>query len=110
MAAFLFLTTIVVGLLSAFLYSPLKRQAAIVGYTRPLDSWKNVHGIENRAIEDTMACEDLHYHEPSGMLYSACMDDMEKASGWFPGYVGLIRYPDLGELRSESIRMLINAL
>ncbi|KAI0888216.1 calcium-dependent phosphotriesterase [Annulohypoxylon maeteangense] len=85
MAVFLYITTIVVGILSAFLYSPLKREALILGVLRPLSSWEKVHGIENRVIEDTVACEDLHYHEPSGLLYSACMDDMKKASGWFPG-------------------------
>ncbi|KAI1451387.1 calcium-dependent phosphotriesterase [Annulohypoxylon moriforme] len=90
MAIFLYLTTVVVGLLSAFLYAPLKRHATILGILQP---WEKVHGIENIVIEDTVACEDLHYHEPSGMLYSACMGDMEKASGWFPGS-GTLDHPE----------------
>ncbi|KAI2469671.1 calcium-dependent phosphotriesterase [Annulohypoxylon bovei var. microspora] len=93
MALFLYLTTIVVGILSALLYAPLKREAAIVGLLRPLNSWKNIHGIENRVIGDTVACEDLHYHEPSGMLYSACTGDMVKATSWFPGS-GTLDHPE----------------
>lgn len=91
MAFFLYVTTIVVGTLSALLYAPLKREATILGFFRPLGSWQNVHGIENHAIDGTVACEDLHYHEPSDMLYSACGGDIEKAAGWFPGYVATIR-------------------
>ncbi|XXG95664.1 hypothetical protein Hte_001933 [Hypoxylon texense] len=85
MAFFLYVSIVVVGALSAFLYAPLKREATILGLFRPLDSWQNVHGIENHAIDGTVACEDLHYHEPSNMLYAACGGDLEKAASWFPG-------------------------
>ncbi|OTA90113.1 hypothetical protein M434DRAFT_14147 [Hypoxylon sp. CO27-5] len=93
MAFLLYLTTIVVGILSALLYAPVKREATVLGLFRPLNSWQNVHGIENRVIPDTVACEDLHYHETSGMLYTACAGDMEKAAGWFPGS-GSLDYPN----------------
>ncbi|KAI0836307.1 calcium-dependent phosphotriesterase [Hypoxylon sp. FL0890] len=93
MAFFLYLTTIVVGVLSALLYAPVKREATIFGLFRPLNSWQNVHGIENRAIPDTIACEDLHYHEPSELLFSACTGDIEKAAGWFPG-AGSLDHPE----------------
>ncbi|KAI1411108.1 calcium-dependent phosphotriesterase [Hypoxylon sp. FL1857] len=93
MAFFLYLATIVIGVLSALLYAPIKREATVIGLFRPLSSWQNVHGIENRVIPDTVACEDLHYHEPSGLLYSACAGDMEKAAGWFPG-AGSLDYPE----------------
>lgn len=83
----LYVTLVVVGVLSALLYTPVKRGVVVLGFLRPIESWQNVHGIENRVIEDTVACEDLHYHEPSGMLYSACGGDLEKAATWFPGYV-----------------------
>ncbi|KAI1502017.1 serum paraoxonase/arylesterase [Biscogniauxia marginata] len=85
MALLLYLTVTVLGALVALLYPPLKQQAIVMGLTRPLASWENVHGFENRVIEDTVACEDLHYHEPSGLLYLGCGGDLVKASGWFPG-------------------------
>ncbi|KAI1634766.1 serum paraoxonase/arylesterase [Biscogniauxia mediterranea] len=85
MALFLYLTVTVLGALAAFLYAPLKQGAIVMGLTRPLASWVNVHGLENRVIEDTVACEDVHYHAPTGMLYLGCIGDLVKASGWFPG-------------------------
>lgn len=36
------------------------------------------------AISDTVHCEDLHYHAPSGMLFTACEDDAETRFKWFP--------------------------
>ncbi|KAI1387745.1 calcium-dependent phosphotriesterase [Hypoxylon trugodes] len=85
MAVILYLTTIVVAWLLAILYAPVKQQITVLGLLRPLESWQNVHGIENHIIQDTIACEDLHYHEQSGLLYSACQGDLVKAAGWFPG-------------------------
>ncbi|KAI0004435.1 calcium-dependent phosphotriesterase [Xylariaceae sp. FL0662B] len=85
MAPFVYLAVVVLTALTAVIYSPVKRRVAIMGLTRHPSSWTNIHGIENRAVPDTIACEDLHHHTPSGMLYSACMGDMEKMSGWFPG-------------------------
>ncbi|KAI0178630.1 calcium-dependent phosphotriesterase [Hypoxylon sp. FL1284] len=93
MALFFYATVVVLGALSALLYAPLKRDATMLGLFRPLDSWQNVHGNENRFIDGTVACEDLHYHEPSGMLYSACMGDLEIAAGWFPG-AGSLDHPE----------------
>ncbi|KAI2626995.1 calcium-dependent phosphotriesterase [Hypomontagnella submonticulosa] len=89
----LYVTLVVVGVLSALLYTPVKRGVVVLGFLRPIESWQNVHGIENRVIEDTVACEDLHYHEPSGMLYSACGGDLEKAATWFPG-AGSLGHPE----------------
>ncbi|OTB03601.1 hypothetical protein M426DRAFT_321522 [Hypoxylon sp. CI-4A] len=84
MASFLYITTIVVATISAFLYAPIQRRIAIFGINRPLSSWQNVHGIENRVIENTIGCEDVHYHEPTGLLFTACHGDIAKAAGWFP--------------------------
>ncbi|KAI0599488.1 serum paraoxonase/arylesterase [Biscogniauxia sp. FL1348] len=85
MALFLYLTVTVLGALAALLYTPLKQSAIVMGLTRPLESWENVHGLENRIVEDTVACEDVHYHAPTGTLYLGCVGDLVKASGWFPG-------------------------
>ncbi|KAI0386462.1 calcium-dependent phosphotriesterase [Hypomontagnella monticulosa] len=93
MGVSLYVTLVVVGVLSALLYTPVKRTVVVLGFLRPLETWQNVHGVENRVIEDTIACEDLHHHEPSGMLYSACAGDLEKAATWFPG-AGSLDHPE----------------
>ncbi|KAL2131364.1 hypothetical protein VTI74DRAFT_5175 [Chaetomium olivicolor] len=35
-------------------------------------------------IPDTVHCEDLHYHAPSGTLFTACEDNFETRFKWFP--------------------------
>ena len=35
-------------------------------------------------IPDTINCEDIHYHAPSGMLFTACEDNVETRFRWFP--------------------------
>ncbi|KAI1078918.1 calcium-dependent phosphotriesterase [Whalleya microplaca] len=85
MAIFVYLTVTVLTALTAVLYSPLKRDIAILGLNRSPTSWKNIHGSESHVIPDTIACEDLHHHTPSGLIYTACTGDIEKVAGWFPG-------------------------
>ncbi|KAJ5377830.1 uncharacterized protein N7496_005239 [Penicillium cataractarum] len=36
-------------------------------------------------IEDTVHCEDLHYHRPANLLFTACEDVKETRFDWFPG-------------------------
>ncbi|RCI12336.1 hypothetical protein L249_1108 [Ophiocordyceps polyrhachis-furcata BCC 54312] len=36
------------------------------------------------AIPNTLHCEDLHYHEPSGQIFTACEDDEKTRYSWFP--------------------------
>ncbi|CEJ56848.1 hypothetical protein PMG11_05565 [Penicillium brasilianum] len=36
-------------------------------------------------IEDTVHCEDLHYHRPANLLFTACEDVKDIRFGWFPG-------------------------
>ncbi|KAI5866340.1 calcium-dependent phosphotriesterase [Durotheca rogersii] len=84
MATLLYLAAAVFGVLSILLYAPVKQTVLILGVTRPLDTWQNIHGLETHVIPDTVSCEDLHYHEPSGVIYSACAGDLERMAGWFP--------------------------
>lgn len=35
-------------------------------------------------IDDTVHCEDLHHHLPSGLLFTACEDDPDTRYAWFP--------------------------
>jgi hypothetical protein len=36
-------------------------------------------------IEDTVHCEDLHYHRPANLLFTACEDVKDIRFDWFPG-------------------------
>lgn len=35
-------------------------------------------------IENTINCEDLHHHEPSGLIFTACEDYVGSRLAWFP--------------------------
>lgn len=35
-------------------------------------------------IPDTINCEDIHYHAPSGTLFTVCEDNIETRFRWFP--------------------------
>ncbi|CAJ2503650.1 Uu.00g110440.m01.CDS01 [Anthostomella pinea] len=90
MVLLLSLAMTLLGAFAALVYGPVKHTCEVMGLFRPHgDAWVNIHGIENRVIPDTVACEDLHYHEASGMLYSACSGDIEEMAGWFPGATAL---------------------
>ncbi|KAI1748997.1 serum paraoxonase/arylesterase family protein [Xylaria castorea] len=90
MAVFLYFVVTLLGALGAWLYTPVRHFVAVAGL-RPFESSANVHGVETQFIPDTVACEDLEYHAPSGMLYTACVGDIEIARGWNPGAEALAR-------------------
>ncbi|TGJ80253.1 hypothetical protein E0Z10_g8501 [Xylaria hypoxylon] len=92
MAVFLYFVVALLSALSAWLYTPVKHFVTVLGI-RPFDSSVNIHGVETRFIPDTAGCEDLEFHVPSGMLYTACVGDVEVARGWNPGAEALER-PD----------------
>jgi hypothetical protein len=50
------------------------------------------------AIPDTVHCEDVHYHAPSGTLFTACEDNAETRFKWFPPLANF----DDPELASQS--------
>ncbi|RFU73114.1 serum paraoxonase arylesterase family [Trichoderma arundinaceum] len=35
-------------------------------------------------IDNTLHCEDMHYHEPSGLIFTACEDHKGSRLRWFP--------------------------
>lgn len=53
-------------------FGPLKQRLTVFGVTRDIDSIINIHGDGFRVIPDTVQCEDLHLHEESGLLFTAC--------------------------------------
>ncbi|KAI1164817.1 serum paraoxonase/arylesterase family protein [Nemania serpens] len=92
MAVFFYFAVPFLGALGAWLYPPARHFATVLGI-RPFESSTNVHGVETQFIPNTAGCEDLEYHAPSGMLYTACVGDVEIARGWNPGAEALER-PD----------------
>ncbi|KAI8631717.1 hypothetical protein F5Y19DRAFT_402504 [Xylariaceae sp. FL1651] len=92
MAVSVYVLVTLLGALGAWIYGPVKHFTVVLGI-RPFETWANVHGIEIRAIPNTVACEDLEYHPQSGMLYTACSGDIEIASGWMPG-AGALEHPE----------------
>ncbi|KAI1328706.1 serum paraoxonase/arylesterase family protein [Xylariaceae sp. FL0255] len=91
MAAFFYLVVTFLGVLGAWIYAPVKHNLSVLGV---LDQKTGIiHGVENRIIPDTIACEDLEYHAPSGMLYTACNGNIQTAAGWMPG-AGSLEHPE----------------
>lgn len=67
-------------------YAPLKTKYIVAGFSRPRDQIVNIHGDQLVKIPNTSHCEDLHYHEPSNKLITACQNTKVKNArrGWFP--------------------------
>lgn len=85
----LFAPVVVVTFLVVFasrLYAPLKTKYIVAGFSRPRDEIVNVHGEQLVKIPNTSHCEDLHYHEPSNKLITACQNTKAPNArrGWFP--------------------------
>lgn len=72
--------------LGAALYNPLELRVRVLGINRPLPI-QNMHGEEIRVIPDTPHAEDLHVHEPSGLIFTASEESEECRWKWFPPYV-----------------------
>ncbi|KAK1756966.1 hypothetical protein QBC47DRAFT_173876 [Echria macrotheca] len=56
-------------------------------------------------IPDTVNCEDLHYHKQSGMLFTACEDNVEGRFRWFPPLANFDD-PELGRKSRGSIHVV----
>lgn len=82
-AAFLVL---VLAMVVASLYGPVKQRLVVLGFTRNADSIVDIHGQGLRIIENTEQCEDSHYHKDSGMIFTACQgsEDVAARWAWFP--------------------------
>lgn len=80
-----YLLSLLVAALAALLYTPIARNVTVLGFSRePLTSPVRAQGEGFYRIEDTMQCEDLHYHEPSGQIFAACEDSILPRFEWFP--------------------------
>ncbi|PFH59240.1 hypothetical protein XA68_12639 [Ophiocordyceps unilateralis] len=57
------------------------------------------------AIPDTVYCEDLHYHESSGLIFAACEDDEKTRHSWFPP-LGIFDDPAIGSKARGSLKVI----
>ncbi|KAK8087122.1 hypothetical protein PG994_002096 [Apiospora phragmitis] len=80
--------SIAVGLLSVFLAylygTQVYRQLAIFGVFRTPSSTHTSAEDAIVAIEGTKHCEDLHWHEPSQRLFTACEGSQTTRFSWWP--------------------------
>ncbi|KAH6850443.1 hypothetical protein B0I37DRAFT_114420 [Chaetomium sp. MPI-CAGE-AT-0009] len=80
------------------------RAATVLGVLRKYPHGATVQG-DVIAIPDTVHCEDLHYHAPSGTLFTACEDDAETRFKWFPPLVNFDD-PELGSKSRGSLHVI----
>lgn len=80
-----FLNITILAVLAAMFAGPLYRQVTLLGVLRkPIENNQYIEGQNLIKIEDTMQCEDLHYHASSNKLFTACEDSVLPRFEWFP--------------------------
>ncbi|KAK2060654.1 serum paraoxonase/arylesterase [Colletotrichum caudatum] len=82
-----------------------KRVITLRGIGRGVVNTPVLHGGDFVLIEDTIHCEDIHHHVPSGLLFTACEDDKTTRSSWFPG-LGHLDDPVKGSKQKGSIHVI----
>lgn len=79
--------SVTVALLAYAIYSWgtfIYHNAVVFGFLRTNPSSTHVQQEDIRYIPDTVHCEDLHYHAPSKIIFTACEDHAETRFQWFP--------------------------
>ncbi|KAI9040478.1 serum paraoxonase/arylesterase family protein [Aspergillus affinis] len=76
------------AILCAFLaryYTPVVHYLTVFGVSRtPTPAVRLATEPSFVKIEDTVVCEDLHYYEPAGKIFTACEDHYASRFQWFP--------------------------
>ncbi|PNY23698.1 Serum paraoxonase/arylesterase 1 [Tolypocladium capitatum] len=77
--------TLIFAVLVAYLYGPGVRRAGVVlGLFRNPANTALTSAGGFAVVEGTTHCEDLHFHEPSKLLFTACEDTETTRHFWFP--------------------------
>lgn len=82
---------VVAAFFAASLYGPVYRELTILGVFRNPSSAVIAEDQGFYKIDDTIHCEDLHYH--SNRLFTACEDSPQTRFGWFPPMVVFTQPP-----------------
>ncbi|POR39519.1 Serum paraoxonase/arylesterase 1 [Tolypocladium paradoxum] len=76
---------LIFAVLVAYLYGPgVRRTGVVLGLFRTPASTVQTLANDFGIVERTTHCEDLHYHEPSNLLFTACEDTESTRYSWFP--------------------------
>ncbi|GKT52115.1 SET domain-containing protein 3 [Colletotrichum spaethianum] len=106
MAALMSVLVAGLAIFGGYTYGPVaKRMATLIGFGREAVNTPVLHGGDFIAIEDTVHCEDIHHHVPSGFLFTACEDDETTRALWFPG-LGHLDDPVKGSKQKGSIHVI----
>jgi hypothetical protein len=99
--------------LIAFYLPPTTHQLRVFGIlSRPSDALGNTHAhayrqgestAEVKLVPGTTYCEDLHLHERSGLLVTACEGEQQDRRGWFPPLGVFDRPPVRGGPRGSIV-------
>ncbi|KAK2015048.1 serum paraoxonase/arylesterase [Colletotrichum eremochloae] len=82
-----------------------KRTVTLAGIGREVVNTPVLHAEDFVVIKDTIHCEDIHHHVPSGLLFTACEDDETTRGVWFPG-LGHLDDPVKGSKQKGSIHVI----
>lgn len=102
------ISALVTGLtrLTAYAYGPeTERTLTKIGYFRQLESSPLLDPADLVVLNDTVQCEDLHWHAPANTLFTACDDVYETRFRWFPP-LNFLERPDLAWASRGSIHTI----
>jgi hypothetical protein len=88
-------TAVILGtliLLIAMLWGPFAVRVEVLGISRSFHPIRNIHGEDVHVISNTLYCEDLHYHRPSNLLFTACESNDQDRWKWWPALVMIILF------------------
>ncbi|RDA92115.1 hypothetical protein CP533_6061 [Ophiocordyceps camponoti-saundersi (nom. inval.)] len=71
-----------IAVFASYLYGALLyRPIIVLGLFRVKG---HMPAIDVTVIPNTIHCEDLHYHKPSGLIFTACQNEEKDRFSWFP--------------------------
>ncbi|KID60501.1 Serum paraoxonase/arylesterase 2 [Metarhizium brunneum] len=97
---------LILAIFAAFLYTAeLPRAKVVLGFGRKQSSTVVANANDFHTIPDTVHCEDLHYHEPSRLIFTACEGVEATRYAWFPA-LGHFDDPNVGLKAQGSIEVI----
>ncbi|KAH7113952.1 hypothetical protein B0J13DRAFT_573982 [Dactylonectria estremocensis] len=98
--------TLVVPICIASLYGPLAyRHLTVLGVLRRMKQTPLANPGDIAIIQDTIHCEDLHYHQLSQSIFTACEDTVTTRFSWFPP-VAVLDDPAIVDETQGSIHVI----
>ncbi|KAF7553149.1 hypothetical protein G7046_g7181 [Stylonectria norvegica] len=91
--------------LTLFYGQVLQRPLAVLGVFRTPVPTVQANADDFIFIDDTVHCEDVHYYEPTNVLFAACEDSPENRFLWFPP-LGMFQAPEIAVKTQGSIHVI----